>query len=288
MPSARWKTGLLADLVQPLGRGSTTKRPGVVEDPRAEELGDRVDEPGAAEPLRLDVADHRQLHLAVADLHTFDRAVRGAHPAADLGGLERRPRGRGAGRAREAEEPSTISEFVPTSMNSRTRRSSVRPVARIPATMSGPTYAPRAGRGRPAPARGRRGPKSLAAASGRRSRGDRERRHRQRLGVDAERELDHRHVAGDDDLVHLGRLDARLGGTPRRSASAASRARAPAAARAPSSIIGRGDARDDVGAEGLLRVQDRPHRRAAGPSRGRAGSRRRSSSRGRRRSRACV
>jgi hypothetical protein len=44
-----------------------------------------------------------------------------------------------------AEEPSTISEFVPTSMKSRTRRSSVMPVARMPATMSGPTYAPSAG-----------------------------------------------------------------------------------------------------------------------------------------------
>ena len=44
-----------------------------------------------------------------------------------------------------ADEPSTISEFVPTSMKSRMRRSSVRPVARMPATMSGPTYAPSAG-----------------------------------------------------------------------------------------------------------------------------------------------
>ncbi len=38
-----------------------------------------------------------------------------------------------------AEEPSTISELVPTSISSRTRRSSVRPVASTPATMSGPT-----------------------------------------------------------------------------------------------------------------------------------------------------
>jgi len=37
------------------------------------------------------------------------------------------------------EDPSTISEFVPTSTKRRTRRSRVRPVARIPATMSGPT-----------------------------------------------------------------------------------------------------------------------------------------------------
>ena len=39
-------------------------------------------------------------------------------------------------------EPSAISLFVPTSMNSRSLRSRVRPVASIPATMSPPTYAP--------------------------------------------------------------------------------------------------------------------------------------------------
>ena len=42
-------------------------------------------------------------------------------------------------------DPSAISEFVPTSMNSRSRRSRVSPVASIPATMSPPTYAPSAG-----------------------------------------------------------------------------------------------------------------------------------------------
>ncbi len=36
-------------------------------------------------------------------------------------------------------EPSAISELVPTSMKSRTRRSRVRPVASMPATMSPPT-----------------------------------------------------------------------------------------------------------------------------------------------------
>ena len=36
-------------------------------------------------------------------------------------------------------EPSAISELVPTSMNRRTRRSRVRPVASMPATMSPPT-----------------------------------------------------------------------------------------------------------------------------------------------------
>ena len=109
-----------------------------------------------------------------------------------------------------ADEPSTISEFVPTSMKSRTRLSSVSPVARMPATMSGPTYAPSAGN-----MHGRRAlvHRHTEVGCGRLrqpARRDRERRHRERLGVDAERELDHRHVAGDDDLVDLAGLDARL------------------------------------------------------------------------------
>ena len=37
-------------------------------------------------------------HVAVDDLHAFDRAVGGAHPAADLRRLERRPGGRRAAR----------------------------------------------------------------------------------------------------------------------------------------------------------------------------------------------
>ncbi len=42
--------------------------------------------------------------------------------------------------------PSTISQLVPTSMNNRSRLSRSMPVARMPATMSPPTYAPRAGK----------------------------------------------------------------------------------------------------------------------------------------------
>ena len=41
---------------------------------------------------------------------------------------------------------STISQLVPTSMNSRVRLSRSIPVASMPATMSPPTYAPRAGK----------------------------------------------------------------------------------------------------------------------------------------------
>ena len=40
---------------------------------------------------------------------------------------------------------STISQFVPTSINKRTRLSRSIPVASTPATMSPPTYAPKAG-----------------------------------------------------------------------------------------------------------------------------------------------
>ncbi len=41
---------------------------------------------------------------------------------------------------------STISQFVPTSMNSRVRLSRSMPLASIPETMSPPTYAPSAGK----------------------------------------------------------------------------------------------------------------------------------------------
>ena len=86
---------LLADLPEPL-RGAEHEAAGVVEDAGADELGHGVDEPGAAEPERLDVADHGQLHLAVDDPHAFDRAFGCAHPAADLRRLERRAGRRGA------------------------------------------------------------------------------------------------------------------------------------------------------------------------------------------------
>ena len=42
--------------------------------------------------------------------------------------------------------PSAISQFVPTSMNSRSRLSRVMPEASRPETMSPPTYAPSAGK----------------------------------------------------------------------------------------------------------------------------------------------
>ncbi|MFZ0090509.1 MAG: hypothetical protein WAL63_13430, partial [Solirubrobacteraceae bacterium] len=72
-----------------------------------DELGDRVDEPRAAHPDRLGVADHVERQRAVTDLHPLDRAVGGTHPAADLCRLERRPGGAAQARTRST-DPSAI------------------------------------------------------------------------------------------------------------------------------------------------------------------------------------
>ena len=241
-------------------RSRATKRPEWSSIPAPTSSATASTSPEPHSPDGLDVADHRQLHLAVDDLHALDRALGGAHPAADLGRLERRPGRRGAVASARAEEPSTISEFVPTSMNRRTRRSSVRPGREDAGDDVGADV--RAERGEEHRRRALvDGEAEVARRRLRQLRADdRERRHRQRLGVDAERELDHRHVAGDDDLVDLGRIDARLG------AHLAGQ-RAQRLVRVPLQPLERvvvdhrrRDARDHVRAERLLRVQDRTHR----------------------------
>ena len=75
---------------------SGMKRPEWSSSPAWHELGDGVDEPGAAHSDRLAVADHLELDLVLHDLEPLDRPVGGAHPATDLGRLERRA-GRGRG-----------------------------------------------------------------------------------------------------------------------------------------------------------------------------------------------
>ena len=72
--------------------------PGVVEQAGVHELGDRVDEARAAHADRFGVADHLERQPSPSIAHALDRAVGGAHPAPDLGGLERRA---GRRRARE-------------------------------------------------------------------------------------------------------------------------------------------------------------------------------------------
>ena len=196
--------------------------------PAPDELGDGVDEARAAEPDRLHVADHRQLDLAVDDLHAFDRPVGSTHAAADLRRFERRAGRRGrrqrAGgrpehdlgvRADVDEEPQALVERQPGGED------------------AGHDVGPDVG----AEGREEHGRSALvhphAEVGGgcRRQlpRGDRERRHRERLGVDPERELDHRDVPGDDDLVDLGGVDIRLLADLLRQASRASRAPSSAA-----------------------------------------------------------
>src|SRR4051794_3411374 len=133
----------------------------------------------------------------------------------------------------------TISQLVPTSMKRRTRLSRSMPVASMPATMSPPTYAPRAGKSATRAPGWRVSPISLAGTVGggaggwadggapggagvegepdlarghrRRSGGGLdERRDAERLGVDAEGQRRHRGVAGERRLVHVLRLDPAL------------------------------------------------------------------------------
>ena len=157
--------------------------------------------------------------------------------------------------------PSAISLLVPTSMNSRTPL-----VAReAGGEHAGDDVAADVGAERREDDRGRARVDADAEVGRQRGRevvrGDDERRHRQRLGVDAERELGHRHVADDDDLVDLGRRRR----PPPRSTSPASWASVSCAraSSAPSACVvehrGR-HARDDVGAVGLLAVEHRAHR----------------------------
>jgi hypothetical protein len=124
---------LLADLAQPL-RGAFDESPRVVEDPDPNELETASTSPDAettGRRRRSRSARRRRPDLDSSIAPSAARIRSGSAP------LERQ-RGRAVASV-SAEEPSTISEFVPTSMNRRTRRSSVSPVARMPATMSGPT-----------------------------------------------------------------------------------------------------------------------------------------------------
>ena len=132
-----------------------------------------------------------------------------------------------------AEEPRTISQFVPTSMKSRTRLSSVSPVASIPATMSGPDVGAERGeehRGRP---RVHGEPEVGRGRLGQRPRRDRERRHRRAAAGRS------RARAGASSRCRRRRPRTPRPGrrrpprTPRRRAAAASRAPAPGACRAP-------------------------------------------------------
>ncbi len=221
-------------------------------------------------------------------LHALDRAVGGAHAAADLRRLERR-----AGRGRGGERPARSQPERDLAVGPDVDEQPHAPVAR------------EAGR--------EHAGDDVAAHVGA-ERGEDEGR---RARVHARRRSRPRRVAGSSCVVTMnGAIDSGSGSIPSasciivdvaadrhlvdlararcppprrpRAASSADRLRARASLQRAERVgvdHRRRDARDDVGAEGLLAVEHRADRRAACRSRGRAASRRPSSCRGRTRSR---
>ena len=157
--------------------------------------------------------------LVVGDAHGLDRAVGGAHAAADLRGLEGRPGGRGgreqaldvaerdlAVRADVDEQPQPLVARHAGGQQARDdvaadvraeRREDVRVRARVHGDAE-------VGRAHERVAR----------------RGHDERRHADRLGIDAEQQLRHRRVAGERDLVDLVGRHLALLAAPRATRSA--------------------------------------------------------------------
>ncbi len=217
--------------------------------------------------------------------HALDRALGGAHAAPDLGRLEGRA-GRRRGRdhallraERDLGVRADVDEEPHPAVAGEAGREHARDdVAAHVGAERGEGVGRRARVQRHAVVGGGHGRQPAG--------GDDERRHRQRLGVDPERDLGHGDVAADDHLVHPLALDARLGAHLGRRAGSASRPPAPAAPRAR-----RGRASSPT------RARSRRRRRAAGGSAssapraagrwpGRAGSRPPWSCPGRTRSRA--
>ena len=204
------------------------------------------------------VADHAEHDLVVLDAHGLDRAVGGAHAAADLRRLEGRPGGRGRGeqplgvaerdlavRADVDEQPQPLVARHARGQQARDdvaadvgaeRREDVRVRARVHGDAE-------VGRAHERVAR----------------RGHDERRHADRLGIDAEQQLRHRRVAGERDLVDLLGRDLAL--LQHLADEVGERAlRELLQLRQHGRIHHRRrDAADHVGAVGLLPVEDRAH-----------------------------
>ena len=249
---------------------------GAIEQAALGELRHGVDQAGAADADGLDVADHAQVERAAVDLDDLDGAVGGAHAAADLRRLERR-----AGRRRRREDALLAAErdlAVRADVDEQAQ-----PLVAVHAgrEQAGHDVAADVGAERREHHGGRLRVDGDAEVGGAQARvvarGHDERRDADRLGVDAQRELGHRRVAGERDLVHLVRLDAAL---------LADLLRQPVErlVREPLQALEgrvvehrRGDARDDVGAERLLAVQ---HRRDGDGRAGREVEQRRDDGRG--------
>ena len=155
---------------------------------------------------------------------------------------------------------STISQLVPTSMNSRVRLSRSMPVASMPATMSPPTYAPSAGKS-VARARGcRASPRSEASTTG--GCGDDMMNGATPSGSGSmpSTQRGHRRVAGDRHLVDVGRVDAALGADLDRQRGQGLRRRALQPAEGLGVHHRGADPGDHVAAERLLLVEHRGHR----------------------------
>ncbi len=257
---------LLADHRQPVGEPRSGCRchlachesPGELEQAERHQLSHRVDEPGAAQALRLFVSDDLQHEVVRGHLHRLDRPLGGPHPTTDRGALERR-----SGRGRRGEKALARAEH---DLAIRTD------VDKEP----GPPVAVHAGREQPgrdvsadvgtecrehcgsSPRVGRYaevGSEQVAEGPARHHEG----RHAERLGVDAERDVGHRRVAGERDFVDLPRSHARLltdGKSQLGERLVCSRAEPVERA------VVQHDARDagyDVGAERLLPVEHRVH-----------------------------
>ncbi len=155
---------------------------------------------------------------------------------------------------------STISQLVPTSMNSRVRLSRSMPVASMPETMSPPTYAPRAGKTTARAPVCRASPRSEASSVGSDPAGHHERRDAERLGVDAQHQRGHRGVAGQRHLVDLVRLDPGLGEHLAGQLGQRRLRQVPEPLRGVGVHHRGADPGDHVGAEGLLLVEHRGDR----------------------------
>ena len=170
--------------------------------------------------------------------------------------------------------PSTISQLVPTSMNSRSRLSRSIPDASTPATMSPPTYAPSAGNTVARALGCTCTPRSDGEQAGERARGHDERRHPDRLRVDA------RAPGASSSRCRRAPPRTPARGRPRRPRRPRRRAvegRVREVAQPAERVRvehRRADPGDDVGPERLLLVEHRPHRERVRRSTGPAASRR--------------
>ena len=244
---------LLLDLV--VGEEPTRR----IDDADAYELGHRVDEAGSAEPDRCDIADDADPHATVVDGDRLDRSRCGAHAVADGRGLEGGPGwcSRGHEALAVADHDLAVGADVDEQAQSLVTVHPGRQGARDDVAADVGAEGGEDDRTR---MRVQCHTEVDGLEAGVVAAGQDERRDAERLGVDAEEELHHRRVAGDGDLVDVGRGDRCLVADLRHQlGDRLLRKRAQAGETLGVHHRGR-DAADDVSAEGLLLVEHRTHR----------------------------